>query len=195
LADQNLVSGTAKLMQAILTLLALGLAYMLFHDLSDSLHLLPAPSTPQRPLSMAISTFAILVSVSCFGILFKVPPRALPWATLTGLLGWLVLRLFSSADYLVAASFLGSLSVGLVSLTLGWRYKVPSQVFSVPGMIAMLPGMLALTSMRNLAMGQQAHGINLAFRVAITAGAIVFGLFTARIPFALLGPVHSEKNP
>ena len=32
LADQNLVSGTAKLMQAVLTLLALGLAYMLFQN-------------------------------------------------------------------------------------------------------------------------------------------------------------------
>lgn len=185
LADQNLVSGTAKLMQAVLTLLALGLAYMLFYDLSDALALVPAPSAMGSPLSLGATGLGVLISITCFGILFKVPKRSLPWAGLTGLMGWLILRLFSTAQYLAAASYLASLAVGMVSLYLGRRFRVPSQVFSVPGIVAMLPGMLALTSLRSFAMGEQAHGLSLGFKVALTAGSIVFGLFTARIPFAL----------
>lgn len=185
LADQNLVSGTAKLMQAILTLLALGLAYILFQDLASALHLAEAPSPAAMPLVLPLQTMGILVSVTCFGVLFRVPRRSLPWAALTGLLGWSILRLFNTTEYLVTASFLAALGVGVVSLGLGSRFKVPSQVFSVPGIIVMLPGMLALTSFRSFAMGEQSHGLDLGFRVALTAGSIVFGLFTARIPFAL----------
>lgn len=193
LADQNLVSGTAKLMQAMLTLLALGLAYMLFQDLSSALHIIPAPSAGQRPLSLAVSAFGMLISAASFSIIFKVPPRALPLSTLTGLLGWFILRQFSTTEHLVVASFLGALSVGAVSLFLGGRYKVPSQVFSVPGILSMLPGMLALSSLRSFAMGQQTHGLELGFRVAVTAGSIVFGLFTARIPFALAASRKHDK--
>lgn len=184
LADQNLVSGTAKLMQAILTLLALGLAYMLFHDLSEALHLTIAPSASTHPLPFVLSALGLLVSVSCFCILFRVPRASLPWASLTGLLGWSIFGFFNSPDYIVIATFAASLCVGLVSLTLSKRFKVPSQIFSVPGIVALLPGMLALTSIRSFATGNQSYGLELGMRVALTAGSIVFGLFTARIPFA-----------
>ncbi|MEW6055057.1 MAG: threonine/serine exporter family protein [Bdellovibrionota bacterium] len=185
LADQNLVSGTAKLMQAILTLLALGLAYMLFQELSASMGLMPAPSSGPRPVSILAGMAGVLVAVTCFGVLFKVPMKSLPWAALTGVLGWLVLRSFSATPYYVSASYLASFTVGTVSLWIANRYKVPSQLFSVPGILAMLPGMLALNSMRSFALGHDASGLDLGVRVILTAGSIVFGLFTARIPFAL----------
>jgi len=198
LADQNLVSGTAKLMQAILTLLALGLAYMLFHNLSESLHLLPDATMTNKPMGVSASALGVALSVACFGILFKVPPKSLIWSSLTGLLGWSILRQFNSTQYMAAASYLASLSVGMLSMWLGSTFKVPSQVYSVPGIIAMLPGMLALTSFRSFAMGEQSSGLELAFKVALTAGSIVFGLFTARIPFALLmsarWPIPQKKS-
>jgi uncharacterized membrane protein YjjP (DUF1212 family) len=186
LADQNLVSGTAKLMQAILTLLAIGLAFMLFQSLSESmgLHQTNLATVPNQ-LATGYAAIGAALSVSCFGILFRVPKKSLFWSACTGMLGWTVLRLFTTTHYIVAASFLASLSVGVLSLWFGHRFKVPSQVYSVPGIIAMLPGMLAFTSFRSIAMGQESSGIELGMRVALTAGSIVFGLFTARIPFAL----------
>lgn len=190
LADQNLVSGTAKLMQAVLTLLALGVAYMLFQDMSDAMGLVAAPSAINKPMSFGVSAFGLIVSVACFGILFNVPQRSLPWATLTGFFAWLIMRAFGNTNYIVAASYLASLAVGIISLWCGQRFKIPSQVFSVPGILAMLPGMLALTSLRSFAMGQDSSGIDLMFRVMLTAGAIVFGLFTARIPFVFKTSAH-----
>ena len=184
LAEQNLVSGTAKLMHAMLTLLALGLAYMLFQELSSAMGLVPAPSAMNKPMGFAISGLGLALSVGCFGILFNVPPKSLPWATLTGFVAWSILRAFYGSHYIVAASYLASFAVGTLSLWLGNRFKVPSQVYSVPGVLAMLPGMLALASMRSFTMGQDDSGVDTAFRVALTAGSIVFGLFTARIPFA-----------
>lgn len=194
LADQNLVSGTAKLMQAVLTLLALGLAYMLFQEMSDAMHIAAAPSAVNRPMSFLVSALGLALSVSCFGVIFNIPRKSLPWATLTGVLSWLILRAFSSTNYFVAASYLASLAVGVISLWCGQRFKIPSQVFSVPGILAMLPGMLALTSMRSFAMGQDSSGLNFAFRVMLTAGSIVFGLFTARMPFVFQASRPAKKT-
>jgi uncharacterized membrane protein YjjP (DUF1212 family) len=195
LAEQNLVSGTSKLMQAILTLLALGLAYILLQEFLSGLHNV----TPNYrvPLSIGLSILGLFVSVSSFAVLFQVPPRHLLSSVLVGILGWSVFRFFagkaslSSSNILVVvtASYFASLSVGITSLLLGKLKKVPSQVFSVPGIIAMLPGMLALSSFRTLALGQENSGIELGFKVALSAGSIVFGLFSARIPFMIRYPV------
>lgn len=185
LADQNLVSGASKLMHAVLTLLAMGLAYLLFQDLATFLNIVPTVAIPAKPLPLAISAVGMIVSVACFGVLFGVPLRSLPWASLTGVLGWFIIKMSASSHYVAAASYLAALSVGLVSLFIAQRFKLPSQVFSVPGILALLPGMLALTSFRSFAMGQWDAAIELAFLVTITSSSIVFGLFTARIPFLI----------
>ncbi len=186
LADQNLVSGTAKLMQAILTLLAMGLAFLLFKDLSlyiDVESSLMAAKKVQLPLFL--SALGLFVSISCFGILFRVPIKSLPWSALTGVLGWSVLHSFQNPALLVTAPYFASLVVGILSLGLGRRLGIPSQVFSVPGIIAMMPGMLALTSFNSIALGKESSGLGFGFQVMTTTGAVVFGLFTARIPFSL----------
>lgn len=185
LADQNLISGTSKFMQAMLTLLALGLAYLLFSDLSASLGftdtIISARKIPIKPL---LAAGFLAISMMCFGVILKVPRKALPLAALTGILGWSTLSLLNASKYIATAPFLAALCVGLVAMTFGKRYRVPSQVFSVPGILALLPGMLALTSIQSFALGRESSGLELAFRVALTAGSITFGLFTARIPFA-----------
>ena len=188
LAEQNLVSGTAKFMQASMALLALGLAYLLFQQLAFSLELRNA----LQPVAVAnqefwISGISILTTVACFGVIFKVPPKALLWSTLTGMAGWLSLQAVTATRAAAAGPFLASVMVGTVSLALGRVFRQPSQVYSVPGIVAMLPGMLALNSFRYFASGDQDSGIAFSFKVAITAVSIVFGLMTARIPFQLGG--------
>lgn len=186
LADQNLVSGTSKLMQAIFTLLALGLAYLLFSEIASSIDvegLLVA--TSKTKLSFWNQFIFIGISISCFGVILRVPKKSLFWSTLVGLLGWLVLHKLNINKYSVTSPFLTSLLIGIISLFLSKKYKIPSQVFSVPGIIAMLPGMMALTSIQSFALGKESAGIEISFRVAQTAASIAFGLFAARIPFAL----------
>lgn len=185
LAEQNLVSGTAKFMQATLALLALGLAYLLFQQIAFSLELqgVLQPVAP-RHTKLWISALGVVLGISCFGIIFKVPPRMLLWSTLTGLAGWCTLEAVRETSAAPAAPFLAAVMVGTVSLAFGKVFRLPSQVFSVPGIVAMLPGMLALTSFRYFATGDQDTGLAFTFQVAITAVSIVFGLMSARVPFA-----------
>ena len=195
LAEQNLVSGTAKFMQAALALLALGLAYLLFQQISFSLQLREVlqPVAPKIHPSW-ISALAIWVNVACFGVIFRVPPKRLIWASLTGIFAWLVLQWIGSTRAAAAGPFLASVAVGMASLWLGGIFRQPSQVFSVPGIVALLPGFLALNSFRYFATGDENSGVAFTFQVAITAVSIVFGLMTARIPFQLVSTVRNELN-
>lgn len=200
IADHDLVSGTAKFMHSILTLLALGIATMLFYDFSHRLGYGMPIHEKRWTAPVIISSIGIMTAVFCFGVLFKVPKRSLIWSTLTGVTGWFILHQFKDTPYFVSGSFFASLGVGFISLVLARSFKVPSQVYSVPGILAMLPGMLALTSFRSFALGEQGSGIELGFKVALTAGSIVFGLLSARIPIALFEhqvrfPVRKLKLP
>ncbi len=186
LAEQNLVSGTAKLMQATMALLALGLAYLLFQQITLSLHFLGVlqPVAPKHSTQW-VSALGVMLNISCFCVIFKVPPKMLAWGTLTGLAGWLALETLRGTGAAAAGPYLGAVMVGTVSLCFGKIFRLPSQVFSVPGIVAMLPGMLALSSFRYFAAGDQDSGLAFTFEVAITAVSIVFGLMTARLPFTV----------
>jgi uncharacterized membrane protein YjjP (DUF1212 family) len=188
LADQNLVSGTARFMQAVLALLALGLAYLLFQQMAFSLGIRTAllPTVAKAKI-IWISGLALLVNVTCFGVILKTPKKSLLFCTITGLGGWMVLQFFQQGVAAAAAPFLGSLAVGLLSLSFGKIFRQPSQLYSVPGIVAMLPGMLALSGFRYFASGDQETGIEFTFKVAVTAVSIVFGLMSARIPFIIGG--------
>lgn len=186
LADQNLVSGTAKFMQATLALLSMGLAYLLFQQIALSLQLANViqPGAAKHTTDL-VSVLSVVMSTFCWGVYFKVPPRLITWSTLTGLAGWATLNFASHTGAAAAGAYLGSVMVGAASLASGKVFRVPSQVFSVPGIVAMLPGMLALSSFRYFASGDQGTGLDFTFQVAVTAVSIVFGLMTARLPFAM----------
>ena len=117
------------------------------------------------------------------------PPRAIPGALLCGIASVLVLEQFRDPNVFVLASFLASLTVGLVSLALSRYYKWPSQVFSTTGILSLVPGLLALSSFYNLIEGSGRGAI--AYQVALTTGAITFGLLSARMPFRFY---NSVKN-
>jgi uncharacterized membrane protein YjjP (DUF1212 family) len=193
LAEQNLVSGTAKFMQATLALLALGLAYLLFQQISFSLNLREVlqPATTKIHPSW-ISGFAVLINVACFGVIFRVPAKRLIWSSLTGLIAWGILQFLVSSSAAAAGPFLASVVVGMLSLWLGGIFRQPSQIFSVPGIVALLPGFLALNSFRYFANGDEDTGVAFTFKVAITAVSIVFGLMTARIPFQVFTTLRKE---
>ncbi len=189
LADQNFISGTAKLMKGLLTLMSIGMAYLIFHQFAPSA---PLRHTllPQGSGNFAVATACTAASLLSFSVIFQVPRKALVWAVATGLASWAVFTQFQNPQYSDVASFLASTTVGVLSLALGTRFKTPSQVYSVPGMLALLPGMLALSSFRSLVAGEGVGGIETAFKVALVAGTIVFGLFCARIPFEVASAIR-----
>ena len=187
LANHNFISGTSKMMRAILTLMAMGTAFLLVNDVAALVvgeALVQARATGFQP-SYLLSFLGLLGSISAVSILFNVPGRLVPFSLITGIGSWLVLQSVEQSGFYALGSFLPALSVGLFSLSFGRWFKVPSQVFSVPGILSLVPGMLALSSFFQFSqVGESQQSIGM--RVMIVASSIVFGLFTARIPFILL---------
>lgn len=188
LAEQNFVSGTAKMMKAILILLAMGTAFLLASDLSH--FLFPGVDFQrwglnEEPAFLTQLTCQCLIIIA-FSAVFKSPFRYIPFALLPGLASWYVFHKLNYADFLVLSSFVPALTVGCISLALSRWLKVPSQLFSVPGILSLVPGMLALSSFYTVTDPSGAGGGSIFFQVAIVSSSIVFGLLTARVPFSFL---------
>lgn len=185
LAEQNLLSGTAKLMRGVLTLLALGASYFLFNDclvflgFSESQQVLPSLLNHS---SFLIQTLFYLLLVSSFSLIFCVPLMHVPLAVVTGLSSWLIFQTFEANSYVILNHFAPAFAVGFISLLFSRMTKVPSQTYSVPGILALVPGMLALSSFST---AQTEVDNTLFYQVVIILSGIVFGLLSARVPVLL----------
>lgn len=195
LAEHNFVSGTVKLVKAILIIVAMGVAYLVVDNLLIVLNMTKVIAPPSLPtfsffndeLFKFIGRIFLTIS---FCIFFHTPLKALPGAVFCGLISLIVLDQFTNPNLFVLASFVASLTVGLASLFLGRIYKWPSQVFSTPGILLLVPGLIALSTFYDVSNGP-VNG-SPSYRVALTAGAIVFGLFSARMPFRVYGAIKMD---
>ncbi len=199
LAEQNFVSGTAKLMKGILILLAIGTAFLLAKDLSrylfPGLDYSPMASLDQASPSLKWVCQTILLLSFCYS--FCVPWKWMGLSLIPGLLSWVVVNSFEGGNFLALSSFLSALTVGVISLALGRAFRIPSQVFSVPGVLSLVPGLLALSSFYTQSPIGPTSGIGLSspaalpqqhsilFQALVIAASIVFGLLCSRIPFSL----------
>lgn len=187
IAEQNYVSGIAKLMKSSIHLCGMLVSYLVILDVVNALgvdltHSI-APVGDVIPYSFLKYIFyGILVMGMCFSL--QVPTKALPGALMASFASWMVFNLFENPAYYVSATYLATLSVGLISLAFGLFMKLPSQIFSTPGILALVPGVLAMSSFHTLA-GLDAASLQVGLKVILIASAIVFGLFTARMPFLM----------
>lgn len=198
IAEHNFVSGTVKIMKSSLILVAMGVAYILIDNMFVVLGLDRSVFAVDPIKAEYIDSFWFqflcrTIMLGAFCIFFHIPIRAIPGAILCGVASVLVLEQFQDPNLFVLASFLASLTVGLVSLSLSRIYKWPSQVFSTTGIISLVPGLLALSSFYNLLENSGRGAI--AYQVALTAGAITFGLLTARMPFRFYNSIHNLPMP
>jgi uncharacterized membrane protein YjjP (DUF1212 family) len=194
LAEHNFVSGTSKMMRGMLTLMAMGTAFLLVQDLVhvvEDLNLFVESPAQTYPAGFWLRFFGVVGSVTAASILFNVPLRMIPFTLVTSVVSWVFLDMLKDSGFFVLGSFIPALSVGLFSLGFSRILGVPSQVFSVPGILSLVPGMLALSSFFQFSGVQEEQGA-IAMRVMVVASSIVFGLFTARIPLIMLRP-KSER--
>jgi uncharacterized membrane protein YjjP (DUF1212 family) len=203
LSHKNLVSGTAKLVEALAILLSLvfgiaavwGLWAVGEHVWSSRLVVDAVTSTDvrtvaNRALTAGLPTFAghvvdvlvIVVAAGTFGVLLRTPPRYLLLTCALGLLSSAGLKMGSGIGLGVAyATFLASCVVGVASNALARRLGRPSQVFLTPGVILLVPGSVGYRALQSLLAGHQQAGIELALTAGLTAGGIVSGLLLANL--------------
>lgn len=189
LAEHNFLSGTSKMMRGLLTLTAMGCSYLLVRDLDILMHgkALVFDRTPLPNVPVSLQVVGIIGSLTSVSIIFNVPIRLIPYSMITGLLSWVLLFWFKDKNFIMLSGFATAFAVGIFSYGFSKKLKVPSQVFSVPGILALVPGMLALSFFYTMDNTDEI----IFGRVLVIASSIVFGLFTARIPYILLKPNDS----
>ncbi len=126
---------------------------------------------------MVVSTLLSALATIAFAMLNQVPKRAIIPSGLLGIVAWLFLNgALKNGANVIAANFLSSLAVSLLSEVFARYYRMPVTVFAVPGIIVLVPGMDAYFAMRDFVTHQYMNGMSMATETVLIAGAISTGL-------------------
>lgn len=181
LAHKNLVSGTARLLDAIVVLLLLlsGVAGALALLPPVGLEAIPRPVLPSWQIWLS-QGFAILLAGGAFLALFSVPRPQWLWALLGCFVAWLGEKMGASMlTHPAAGAFSATLCLGVYANALARIKDRPSQVYLMPGLILLVPGAFGFISFSQLLRGEVAGGVSGIFTTLVLSSALVLGLLVA----------------
>lgn len=182
LAQKNLVSGAARLLDATMIgvslLFGVGAVATLERAVSPEHVVKLAAVTVQNPLwTIALAT---LVAAIAFIVYFSVPRRDTPAAVIAAFVAW---GTAFGAERLgvtgPAAAFLGALAVGIFANENARRRDRPTQILLVPGIVMLVPGAFGFVSVDQLLWGNPAEGAAGLVQTVMIAGALAIGLVLA----------------
>jgi uncharacterized membrane protein YjjP (DUF1212 family) len=186
LAQKNLVSGAARLMEALVAFfsilfgiaLAIGIAHIV-----DAEATTPPPA--RQALSLPFQALALVASSTGIAVIFKVPQRFLAAALASGAIGYVATAL--GTRYLPGhvSAFAAALAVCLFANGLARVTDRPTQLYQLPGMMLLVPGSFGFLSLENFLRGDFLNGAAKGFSMLLIAGALVTGILLAN---ALLPP-------
>jgi uncharacterized membrane protein YjjP (DUF1212 family) len=194
LATRNLISGTARLMSAVIVLLELVVGVAIGEHAASALvevhQALPVP-LPEWSRWIALAVAAVGVA-----IVVQAQPRAFGWivaACVIGYVGsragtaWLGGRGGSSLGGQLGV-MVGAFALGVLANIYARRLERPAQVVSVPAALLLVPGSMGFRGMASLLDHDTLTGVESVFAMFVVALAIVAGLLIAN---AVVSPRRS----
>jgi uncharacterized membrane protein YjjP (DUF1212 family) len=183
-AQKNLVSGGARLMESAVTLLLIlfGVALVAgFQKITGVL--LPPNDVVRAGLGLPYQGLALALSSLSFAVIFQVPRRYLWAALVSGATGYAVTAL--SVRYVPeaphVAAFCAALAVCVLSNGLARVTNRPAQLFQLPGMILLVPGSFGYVSLGQLLAKKAEAGVQEGFTMALVGAALVIGVLVANV--------------
>lgn len=183
-AQKNLVSGGARLMESAVTLLLIlfGVALVAgFQKMTGAP--LPAVEIVRPGLGLPYQAVALVVSSIAFGIIFQVPRRYMWTALVSGATGYtataFAVRYLPEAPHV--AAFCAALAVCVLSNVLARVMDKPAQLFQLPGMILLVPGSFGFVSLGQLLARKAEAGVQEGFMMALVGAALVIGVLVANV--------------
>ncbi|MBE5743664.1 MAG: threonine/serine exporter family protein [Clostridiales bacterium] len=135
------MAGTLRLIEALLTALAIALGYLLFVFISRQQTYYAGVSETVEFWQMAVQVVTGVIGSVGFGILFNVKGKHLFAVGFGGGFAWAIyLLLFSLIKNEVICYFIVSLSVSLYCELMARIMKAPTTVFITPSLIPLIPG-------------------------------------------------------
>ena len=188
----DLLAGTLKTLQAILTALMIAFGYMISVEflelfgvsLADGAAMVTDFESFFKPIFFIASLGSLLGSLG-FALMFKVSPKNLFYASVAGLLTYIVYYTveFFSVGAAFPAAFVSTMVTALLAEIFSRVRKAPTIVFLIPGVIPTVPGGSLYISMRSLLLNDFAGALDSLF-VALQIGlGIAGGILTVSIIF------------
>jgi uncharacterized membrane protein YjjP (DUF1212 family) len=208
----DLLSGTLKTLQAVLSALMIAFGYMISVELLGlfGVALPAAASLPFdgevffKPIFFIAAAAAFISSVA-FALLFKVAPRHLLYGGLCGLGTYVVYYIveFYTGGMPFPAAFVSTVFCALFAEVASRVRKAPTIIFLIPGVIPTVPGGALYRSMRAMLL-RDWHGsvVNLLTTVQIGLGiaggilavSIVFGTVMDKIKKSKKGKITANDK-
>lgn len=185
LAQKNLVSGAARLMEAFVAFLSILFGIALAVGIE---HIVGTEVTvpPVRPsLSLPFQSLALVAASLGIAVIFAVPRRYLGAALASGAIGYIATAL--GTRYLPGhvSAFAAALAVCLFANALARATDRPSQLYQLPGMMLLVPGSFGFLSLEHFLRGDFLNGAAEGFSMLLVGGALVTGILLAN---AILPP-------
>ncbi|MGB0953274.1 MAG: threonine/serine ThrE exporter family protein [Planctomycetota bacterium] len=181
LALKHPASGVARLAGAMVTLMMLTIGVMFGRHLAGAFGVSALDEVVPTAMPWWAEPLGLLVAGASLGILFKVEKRDLPWAVAAVFLPYLAFRAGVAEFSLEISIFLGALLAGMFSNVFARKLDRPSLIVRLPGMLILVPGATGFLSLGELAAGDVTAGVEAAYKVCITATALVLGFLVSNI--------------
>lgn len=180
-AQKNLVSGGARLMESAVTLLLILFGVALVAGLQEVVALPPMPSLPHEALGLPWQAAALVASSLAFGVVFQMPRRFL-WAALaSGATGYAVTAIAVRHLPMHVAAFCAALAVCVLANGLARATSRPAQLFQLPGMMLLVPGSFGFLSLGDFLHGQIVEGAAKGFNMSLVGAALVIGVLVSNV--------------
>jgi uncharacterized membrane protein YjjP (DUF1212 family) len=177
---KNLVSGTARLVDAAATLLSLVFGIGLALAFERWTGIRAAVAETVLPAPWWWQALAVSVASLSFGVSLGLPGQKLVIALGSGAVVWLSQQLLRSWPPSPSA-FLSALVLGVASNVFARATKKPAQLFLMPGLLLLVPGAFGFRSFDALFRGDYTQGASQAVDMFSLAGALVMGLLVANV--------------
>jgi uncharacterized membrane protein YjjP (DUF1212 family) len=179
IATRHLMSGTARLMGALGTFLAIGFGVAAGTRLGTLVGAPAAAVAPGAPLPEWSLWLALLVAPLAFVVLLRAAPRD-AWAVLaSAVLAFLGARAGARFIGPEIGAFAGALVVGVAGNLYGRRFDRPSAIPVVPGLLLLVPGAVGFQSFSSLLGRETVSGVEAGFRTVLGAASLAMGILFA----------------
>jgi uncharacterized membrane protein YjjP (DUF1212 family) len=175
LSSQHLISGTARMMGAVTTLLKLIFGTAAALQLCALFGIVPPPAE-SVPLPGWVEWCALLAAAVSFAVLFKSPLRFYPVVIAAPLLGYAFTQIDAAHVPPAFGTFVGSVVIGAASNLFARIMHRPGALVRETGIILLVPGSVGFRSLSYVLDRDVLLGIDTAVTMVALLTAIVAGL-------------------
>ena len=177
LATRNLISGTARLMSAVIVLLELVIGVALGERLAKAI--VAVQQTPKLPLPEWANWVALATSSLALAVVVQARRSQFAWILLACVFGYIGTRAGAAIIGGELGVLVGAFALGATSNLYARYLGRPAQVLQVPAVFLLVPGSLGFRGMSSLLDRETMNGVETLFATFVAALAIAAGLLVA----------------